>query len=358
MARDHPKQSGQAIAELLSAREPLDAPGNSIPSSYRELCATASNTLRDFRARSTGADSDGALADLSGELAEAWDVLQRASLEVVEPILTDLISLRAAKSFTEQVLTRALVPGPIWRQAYKKPLGYPGDFKLMNYIYDAAIDVPSKYGQLVHNLGVHIGSFVVRRMELMRGEIDRAVATARLGRGPIEITSVGSGPAREVATYLSEKPPARPVRFHLLDFEPEALDFAKESAEANGLDHVEIDPVRASARELVVRTDLLSRRNGAQRLIYSVGLFDYFGTDTAKRLASKLFDLLEPGGTLVIGNMRMGSHLVWPLEFIADWTLNYRTAEDMAALADSLRPSFMELRTDPGSQFFLLSLRR
>jgi len=37
-------------------------------------------------------------------------------------------------------------------------------------------------------------------------------------------------------------------------------------------------------------------------------LFDYFRRERCERLA--------PGGRLIIGNMRVGTDMVWPLEFI------------------------------------------
>lgn len=95
-----------------------------------------------------------------------------------------------------------------------------------------------------------------------------------------------------------------------------------------------------------------------KRLIYSVGLFDYFGLKTGQRLVARMFDLLAPGGVLIVGNMRRGSDLVWPLEFIADWTLNYRTADEIARFADGIEPAYMDIRTDPGSHFILLTFRR
>ena len=62
-------------------------------------------------------------------------------------------------------------------------------------------------------------------------------------------------------------------------------------------------------------------------------MFDYFRRERCERLAAAMYERLAPGGRLIIGNMRAGTDMVWPLEFIEDWTLHYRTEAELAALA-------------------------
>ena len=50
-----------------------------------------------------------------------------------------------------------------------------------------------------------------------------------------------------------------------------------------------------------------------------------------------MYERLAPGGLLVIGNMKAGTDMIWPLEFIEDWSLNYRTPEEMRALVPYAR---------------------
>ena len=74
-------------------------------------------------------------------------------------------------------------------------------------------------------------------------------------------------------------------------------------------------------------TDILKTNGGLggvppQDMIYSVGLLDYLSDRRSRMLVRKLYDALLPGGLLIIGNMNETplSNL-WPMEFIADWTL-------------------------------------
>jgi hypothetical protein len=62
--------------------------------------------------------------------------------------------LRATKLFTEQVLTPEFMGGPIWNRSYRKPFGYPGDFQMMNYVYEWLPRGATVYEKLLHRLGL------------------------------------------------------------------------------------------------------------------------------------------------------------------------------------------------------------
>ena len=333
-----------------------------VGSEYRRLCdATLSMLLqyrsilepyeRDF-ARSGPASEDrlAALCAACHDLVmPEWWALSKVGLDLVAPLLGEPEALRATKHYTEAVLTPELIQGPIWRRSYNKPLGYPGDYQVMRYLYNGAAEGHTAYARLVHGVGLEIGAFVPNRMEMMREAIAITVEDCLGETGAIRIASVGCGPAREVMDFLETYRPRAPVRFTLVDHDREALEFASEyvrgtTAIRDG--QAEADPLRISVLELI-KDRLDSRRLGSQHMIYSVGLFDYFGERVCRRLAAALFDRLEPGGLLVIGNMKAHTSIVWPLEFIADWSLNYRTAEDMLALADLDDAASAELHTEP-----------
>jgi cyclopropane fatty-acyl-phospholipid synthase-like methyltransferase len=74
-----------------------------------------------------------------------------------------------------------------------------------------------------------------------------------------------------------------------------------------------------------------------QDLIYSVGLLDYVSMHRAKALTQKMYELLAPGGRLVIGNMNVcAMSNYWPMEYIVDWSLHYRDEAEMLAWVEGL----------------------
>ena len=111
-------------------------------------------------------------------------------------------------------------------------------------------------------------------------------------------------------------------------------------------------------------TDVLRGGEGlaglpAQDLVYSVGLLDYLTDHRAKALVKRLYDMLLPGGLLIIGNMNecpLSNY--WPMEYIADWTLQYRTDADMVAWADGLNAARAWTETERTGRVRMLFVRK
>jgi uncharacterized protein (DUF2126 family) len=94
-------------------------------------------------------------------------------------------------------------------------------------------------------------------------------------------------------------------------------------------------------------------------LIYSVGLLDYLTDRRAASLVRRLYDLVIPGGLLIIGNMNETplSNL-WPMEFITDWSLYYRTDAQMLAWAEDLDPAKAWTETECTGRVRLLYIKK
>jgi extracellular factor (EF) 3-hydroxypalmitic acid methyl ester biosynthesis protein len=86
----------------------------------------------------------------------------------------------------------------------------------------------------------------------------------------------------------------------------------------------------------MLRTRDMHARFGAMHFIYSMGLFDYLTAPVARAVLAKTFELLAPGGTLVVGNYHVASPTRLHMDYWADWPLTYRTEESFLALAEGL----------------------
>lgn len=98
-----------------------------------------------------------------------------------------------------------------------------------------------------------------------------------------------------------------------------------------------------STRQLSAAALIHDRQSfGAFDLVYSAGLFDYLGRRTAMSLAASLFAMTARGGKLIISNFLSG---VWEapyLEAFMDWSLFYRTKEEIEILAAGLDPNSID----------------
>jgi extracellular factor (EF) 3-hydroxypalmitic acid methyl ester biosynthesis protein len=153
---------------------------------------------------------------------------------------------------------------------------------------------------------------------------------------------------------------ARPVHFVLVDQDSEALRCAGRQLSAARAASPRRSPVRIDPRHLSVLKLLREVEPSAllprADMIYSAGLFDYFSDRTCRVLARRLYGALRPGGLLLLGNMKAGTDMLWPLELIADWSLSYRTAEGILSWAEGLPGAEISLRTEATGYDYLLSV--
>ena len=300
------------------------------------------------------------LSAIAEDLWRDWHGVWADAAECLSEIARDSDHVAAAKSYTESHLTSKLLDAALWRQAYVKPLGYPGDYVVMNHIYDGIRVGDTAFARLAHALAVQIGQFVVRRKNLVRQTITELVAE----RGEsVSIASLGCGPAREIAEYVANGVDvAGTLTFTLVDQDTDALRFAGHSISdamktRKRESQIRVEPRRVSILRLLrdlEPNNLLSQPD----MIYSAGLFDYFSDRTCRVLTKRLYAALRPRGTLLLCNMKAGTDMAWPLEFIADWSLAYRSAENIMTWTEGLEGAEITLRTEATGYDYLLALRK
>lgn len=357
--------------------------GPGVDPRYREHCADVLHLLRRHRAALEEIDRSPVSDYIDREKLEAellplceerllpeWREIWHAGNALTAPLMTDPEQLQAVKRYTELVLTPEFMPGPLWRRGYEKPLGYPGDFEMMNSVYAWDREGESAYGKLLHRIGLDVAECISTRMVLMEQAIAEAVGRkpgadkpgpGETGDDPVRITSLGCGPAQEVMNYLRIKSRPRRVEFTLIDQDERALScaYARTYPEVVRLgDEASVNCLHISFSQ-VMRAGPLFQKLPLQDLIYSVGLVDYLSARRARAFVTDLYDQLAPGGLLIVGNMRDTPHgNLWPLEFISDWSLAYRNAEEMRDMAGGIGPAELELRTDPTGRIYLLRMRK
>jgi extracellular factor (EF) 3-hydroxypalmitic acid methyl ester biosynthesis protein len=328
---------------------------------YRDVVDSTVELLEHHRA-ATERQKDAPISKVVAGLWNEWRTLWSEAAECLAEIGAAPQQLVAAKEYTEVLLTPILTCAPLWRQAYVKPQGYPGDYLVMEHIYDGAPRGDTAFASTAHMLGVQIGQFVVKRKDLVRDALATAIAQHRRS-DPIRIVSLGCGPARELIELVRTVGDDAPETvFNLVDQDGAALKFAgsgmaralreRGAGSRFGIELRQISVLRM-LRE-IAPTQLF----GEADIIYSAGLFDYFSDRTCHVLTRRLYDALRPGGLLILGNMKAGTDMVWPLELIADWSLAYRSAENVLDWADELTDAEISLRTEATGYDYILSVRK
>ncbi len=354
-------------ASVLARARSMAAPDLEPSIAYKTFCADATAFLGGYLLRiqkyvapiedRCSQDERNEIArDLAAAAEGEWlDLIARGN-ELTAEIHNDKQKRIAYKSYTERTVSQILMGGPGWARCYYKPAGYPGDYKIMNYGYEQKPEGETVAEKFLHLLGMSASRFVITRMETVAGLIaDYAHARRKDAGEEFVITSVGAGPARELADILEETPEDVRWRVNLVDQEPAALDFAFDSvAHLSERDRITVRGLNISFREMLRP----SGDNGvfvSNDVIYSSGLVDYLNPLLAQRFVKRLYDFVKPGGQVIIGNVNnLATGRIWPLEYVTDWSLYFRNEDEMRAMARDIPDARVSVVSDPLEAVYFL----
>lgn len=340
-----------------------------VPAEYKAFCADVLDFASSYLgriARSVGPIESEIGAELKGEIFEflyneikkPWAQMIVEGNDIVIPYHDDRVMRAALKTYTERVVTRSFVKGPTWSRSYFKPLGYPGDYQLMNYMYDEKPEGDSLEAMFLHSLGLVAGRPIVARMYTL-GDLLVGWNAGKSGNEPFRITSIGSGPAREFDHIFQTASPDSRWEVTFVDQEPRALEFAISNNPAFASDP------RFKARALNASfTQMLDPGRSIftlppQDVIYSLGLVDYLSLPLATKFAKRMLDYVKPGGRLIIANVNnLSTGITWQAEHVSDWTLHFRGREEMLAMAQGAPEADVEILEDGIRSVYFLILRK
>jgi extracellular factor (EF) 3-hydroxypalmitic acid methyl ester biosynthesis protein len=239
-----------------------------------------------------------------------------------------------------------LCASPLLRRAYEKPLGYAGDYEMMNMLYRDHAEGESLFGKVINIYGAQepAARANINRLEYL-GKRIRELTQETDGR--VRIASIGCGPAREITKLLSEQPALGPrLEIALIDQEDRAIAFAERTLGPLAAKHgARVQFIKESVRRLLT-TKKLSAALGERDFIYSAGLFDYLNQRSVAALMAALYEALVPGGQLAIGNVAAHNPTRFFMEYALDWFLIHRSPEDLLAFAGALEPAPARMMVD------------
>ena len=268
---------------------------------------------------------------LSGEIDQAF----RSATSVTE---------RAALgAFSRRCLQDILMCAPWMHRARHKPLGYPGDFGVMAFVYNAPFSGPTLFARAL-SLAFSCtpaGEAVRARKDMLAAQLSARLARPFDHRGrPLRILSIASGPAQEIVELLdSRPPPPYPVEIMLFDQDQRALAHASAAIAraARWRGCLQVRYLHDAIKPLLRGAGALAGQ-GPFDVIYASGLLDYLQPRTAVSLCRNLYERLAPGGTLYAGNMVPANQSRWLMELHLDWFLIYREREELLQIGRLAAP--------------------
>jgi extracellular factor (EF) 3-hydroxypalmitic acid methyl ester biosynthesis protein len=277
------------------------------------------------------------------------------------------------RAFHRAYLQRRLHPlilcSPFVHRTYTKPLGYAGDYEMVNMIARNAPEGPSLYAKVVNFCFVRQPPATAHRNRLkyLTQRLMEESARAASGGENARILSLACGPAVEIQDFLRTQEISNRADFTLLDFNDETLEYAAatfaELKSRHGrrtpiqfvkrsVHHLLKESVRAGTRPVTSQYDF----------VYCAGLFDYLTDAVCQRLIGLLYEWVAPGGLLLLTNvdatlndLRSFRH---SLDFVLDWNLIYRRSSQFNALIPEPMKRDACIRSDDTGVNLFLEVRK
>jgi extracellular factor (EF) 3-hydroxypalmitic acid methyl ester biosynthesis protein len=283
--------------------------------------------------------------------------------DVSESVEDDLRPVHRA--FARRLLHPLVLCSPFVYRTFHKPLGYAGDYEMVNMILRDPHEGASLFAKIVNVCFLKNPPAEAHRNRIkyltrrLTEETSRAIATDVAGRRA-RIFNLGCGPAKEIQDFMRETDLSDRASFTLLDFNDETIEHAAGLLNEVRTAHrrqTELNLVKKSVHQILKEagrggTELAS---GSYDLVYCAGLFDYMSDRICKRLMNIFYDLLAPGGLLIATNVDSSKPFRHSMEFILEWHLICRNKDQLAALNPDKAPpgSFSVTNEQTGVNIFI-----
>lgn len=218
-----------------------------------------------------------------------------------------------------------------------KPRGYSGDSEMMGMIYSNDYRGESTFSKIInkHPLEHPAAQAVRNRRDLIAKMLHNQKENhSSTSHERLKVLSVACGPVFEMRDILSSPEDCQKYHFTLLDQDRHALLEAAQLIDKieKSLDtKLTVDYLNASVRTMLATSKLKSKW-GEFDFIYSMGLFDYLTPPVATAVLGRLYQLLKPGGQMVVGNFHVSNPSRYYMEYWLDWVIYYRTEEEFRNL--------------------------
>ncbi len=278
---------------------------------------------------------------VAAELSEYTTPALTSLFEQFENALSGLEEDQAAvyRSFGKRQLHSLLLCSPFLHRTYTKPLGYAGDYEMVNMICGNPFQGGTLFAKVLNYWFLQQAPAEAHRNRI-QFLVERihgiALDAARAGR-IAQVTSIGCGPAQEVQRFIQESELADRVHFRLVDFNEETVNYTASLLQKFKQRHhrrTQVEVVRKSVHQILKEAGRGEAQGQQSRcdLAYCAGLFDYLTDQTCRRLSNILFKSVSPGGTFISTNVDGSNPRRLTMDYLMDWHLIYRTGSQLLTL--------------------------
>jgi extracellular factor (EF) 3-hydroxypalmitic acid methyl ester biosynthesis protein len=263
--------------------------------------------------------------------------------------------------FGRRALHPLLLSSPFVYRTFAKPLGYAGDYEMVNMMFRDSSEGGSLFAKMVNSYALQLPPIVAHRNRityLCDKLVEESARMARLGR-PLRVFNLGCGPAHEIQQFLTRGSVGDNADLVLADFNEETA--AHINAKLNDIkrqchSRAKVQVIKRTAHQLIKNSDraVQSPQSETYDLIYCAGLFDYLSDKVCRKLMDVFYNMLAPGGLLLATNVDVHPSRN-EMEYFLEWHLIHRNSEQMLSIAPdrSNRENVKLLRDPTGVNIFI-----
>jgi len=242
------------------------------------------------------------------------------------------------RNYMRRQLHPFVLSAPFAYRAFHKPLGYAGDYQLVNMMAHNVPQGGSLFAKLVDAWFLHQPPAEAHRNRInyLTEALNRETLRIKQAGRVAKICSVACGPAMEVQKFIAENPLNQFAEFTLVDFNEETLQHVNEEISKSGNRHQSLAPVKLSKKsvqQILKEFGRPTSRTPQFDFVYCAGLFDYLPDYICKKLMDVMYEWLKPGGLLLATNVTPSNPHRHGMEHLLDWHLIYRTGDEFMKVA-------------------------
>jgi extracellular factor (EF) 3-hydroxypalmitic acid methyl ester biosynthesis protein len=243
----------------------------------------------------------------------------------------------AHQAFGKRLVQPLLLCSPFVNRTFNKPLGYAGDYEMVNMMFRDPFQGDSLFAKMVNVYALQLPPIVAHRnrVSYLLQKIEKESLRVMVRGRDARVFSMGCGPAQEVQRFLAEDELANHTGFTLVDFNEETLSHTScilNNLKSRHARRTMIRSIRKPVQQLLKSAGRAEYARADQYdLIYCAGLFDYLSDQVCRQLMEIFYAMLLPGGLLITTNV--DDHPAQnQMECFLEWHLVHRNEEKMQTL--------------------------
>ena len=262
--------------------------------------------------------------------------LQQSFEEIAKQIHKD--ELEAHRSQAQNDLLPLMMRAPFFYRSYTKPLGYAGDYEMVNTMVFGERAGPTTFAQIVNQFYLEIGLVKAHRnrLKIIEKELTDCANRAASSGDTVKILNVGCGPAIELQRLVRNCKNIDRCEFTLIDFNEETLSHARtklQQAASESGHKFNVNYVHESVHGLLKQASGSQMQKAQYNFVYCAGLFDYLSDRICARLLNLFSEWTLPNGKVLATNVHPDNPTRWIMEHVVEWHLIHRTMDDLASLS-------------------------